>query len=143
MGACSFTSESARAPAGGFAARPRSRSSMGAPARMRPSMVLVASLAPSAAGMSTMLLSPTTRPGRGLPEGRGENVASFMGLPGGSLEECEGMLRRLPARREERVHGAAGDARELGRAPARLVVLVHEERADAFEDVALLEAAVD
>src|ERR1700760_4711158 len=104
MGACSFTSARASAPDAGLAARSRRRWSIGVPARIRPSIVEVDSSAPSAAGMSITDLSPTTRPGRGLPEGRGEKVASFMVACVLSLEECEGVLRGFPARREEGHH---------------------------------------
>src|SRR5258706_9308039 len=142
MGACSLTSASACEFVGGDEARTRRRSSMAGPARTRPSTDAVASSTPSAAGMSTTRRSPTTRPGRGSPEGRGEKVTTFM-VSSGLSEGGEGMLRGLPAWREERLDRSARDVAEARRAPAGRVVLLDDERADAFDDVALLEAGVD
>src|ERR1700674_278935 len=108
---------------------------------MMPSSDDVSPSAPRAAGMSTTRLSSRTRPGRGAPEGRGEKVASFMGFS--SSQRCQGMLLRLPARLEEGVHRGMGDFLEELRAPLRLHVLLHDERANALDEIALLEAAVD
>src|SRR6267378_770608 len=53
------------------------------------------------------------------------------------------MLRGLPARLEEGIDRRTRDLREARRAPVRLVVLFHDEGADALDEIALLEAAVD
>src|SRR3954471_4297447 len=143
MGAWSFTAaRSTRGAAPGRAASSSSLRRIDAPPWMMPSMVLVWSDAPRAAGMSITRLSSSSRPGRGCPEGRGEKVTSFM-FPLAGSKMCQWVPRRRPARLEEALHVARDDFGQGRRIPARAIVLLDEERADAFDEVALLHAGVD
>ncbi len=74
MGACSFTSVIATVAAGGLAASASSAFRAASPPRMMPSIVEKSTPAVAAtwAGMSTMRLPSTTRPGRGVPPAAGE-----------------------------------------------------------------------
>ena len=56
---------------------------------------------------------------------------------------AKGVLERPPAGGEERLDRRVGDVRERGRVPARGIVLVHDQGADALDEIALVEAAVD